>query len=142
MTTVRYVNLSDEAREFVKENVMHVMEAGAIIVRDEIVQYMLDSSPSGELYEIPGTVAEYRASAPGQPPAIREGRYINSWHWTPAVVEDDQVVAFAFTDLMVGNWVLGDLLEYGTSHMEPRPHVVPALPIAAAKLEQFIEGSI
>lgn len=142
MTTVRYVNLSKEARVFVQENVAEVMEAGAIIMRDEIVRTINQGTPSGERYEIPGTSSHYTASAPGEPPAIREGRYINSWHWTPAAIEDDEVVAYAFTDLLVNGWVLGDLLEYGTVHMEPRPHVVPSLPAAAEKLRRLIEDGV
>lgn len=136
-----YLDLSDEARRLVAQHAAAFAEAGAIMVRDEIVNVIREASPAGEVYQIPGTRSSYRASAPGQPPAVREGRYINSWQWTPAVEVEDEMVATAYSDLMVGPYVLADMFEKGTIHMEPRPHVDDGVRRAADQLRDLIEDS-
>jgi hypothetical protein len=123
----------------VEPAVMHVVEAGAVIVREHVVDQM-EPGPTrtGITYPIPGTGASYTASAPGQPPAVREGRYVASWKSTPAVRNGDFVRARAYTDLMVDGWVLGDLLEHGTIRMLPRPHVRPGMEAARADVEALL----
>lgn len=136
-----FISLSDEARRLVAENAAGFVEAGAIMARDEVVQTMEASSPSGRTYQVPGTATNYTASAPGQPPAIREGNYKRSWKNTPPSEVGKEVVAYAYTDLRVGRWVLGDLLEYGTKRMRPRPHVRKSVETVAPKLKRFIEDA-
>lgn len=137
-----FIDLTPEARKFVGEYAAEVAEAGAIMVRDEVVKTIESGTPTGERYLIPGTGARYRASAPGEPPAIREGRYRESWDWTPAVEDvDGSFVATAFTDLLVGEHVLGEILEFGTVHMKPRPHVRQSVDRAQVRLRRLIEDA-
>jgi hypothetical protein len=93
---------------------------------------------TGRKYKIPGTDKTYTAAAEGEPPAIREARYRNSWQFTPAIVQGTRISAWAYTDLMVGRWVLGDLLEYGWIHGGPFPHVRPALPAAEKRIKKML----
>ncbi|HYG70187.1 MAG TPA: hypothetical protein VD838_21100, partial [Anaeromyxobacteraceae bacterium] len=105
----------------------------------EIVTTINDSDPTGRTYRIPGTGATYRASAPGEPPAIREGLYVSSWHGTPAVELGNAVMAAAFTNRRVGAHSLGELLEYGTKRgLAPRPHVRPAMTKAKPKVKRIL----
>lgn len=106
-----------------------VVEAIAIKARDEVVETMENASPSGLTYKVPGTNTTYVASAPGEPPAIREGLYAGSIKYTPAVDDGERIRARAYTDRRVGpgeKYLLGELLENGTETMEPRPHWRPA----------------
>jgi len=136
----RWIDNTRNARRAVHEDAQRFAEAGAILVRDSIVLEMESYGPrSGELYTVPGTRTKYRASADGEPPAIREGAYRDSWQYTPAVRTEFGWSAFAFTDLMVGPYVLGELLNYGTSRMGPRPHVEPGIERAAQEMERLLE---
>lgn len=143
--------------------VTRIVEAGAEIIRDEIVAVINESSPTGRRYAIPGTQPprrrdgqwlpgkSYRASAPGEPPAEREGLYRASWKSTPAVVEGNTVRAGVFNDRRVGRddiplWLI---LEFGTTpivggdlviqSLQPRPHIRPAVERARPKLRQMVQ---
>ena len=119
----------------------HIVEAAATVLRDEIVQTMEQADPTGRTYRVPGTATEYRASAPGEPPAVREGRYRDSWKTSTAVRQGTRVAASAYTDLRVGSsgqYVLGELLEFGTVKMAPRPHVRPAIETAKPKINALV----
>ena len=75
----------------------------------------------GRVYGVPATKRRYVASAPGQPPAVRTGAFRNSW--TPAsVVSGNSYVSRIESRLNVNGYVLGELLENGTSKMAARPH--------------------
>lgn len=100
---------------------------------------VLRGQRSGRRYKVPGTYRRqrdktdgkmkrgryYTASAPGEPPAVRTGNFRNSWQPDPrysgafnsywARIKSD-----ARTDN--GQYILGELLEDGTSRMAPRPH--------------------
>lgn len=110
---------------------------------------VLRGTRSGRVYKVPGTHGKrlskatkgmlddyehklrggrlYRASAPGEPPAMRTGTFRNSWQPDPrcsgafstywARIKSD-----ARTDN--GRFILGDILEEGTpgGQMAPRPH--------------------
>lgn len=137
------------------------VDAAAELVRDEIVETMENSTPSGREYPIPGTGSRkrqrkgktvkrptYTASAPGEPPAIREGLYLAAWKTTRGVRVGDGVQATAYNDRRVGpagEYLLGELLEYGTSdllnyrvRMEPRPHIRPALDAVRPKINELV----
>jgi len=125
-----------------REMVVPVVEAGARIVREEVVSAMEDAPPrTGREYLVPGTQTPYTASAPGEPPAIREGTYRNSWKETPAVEVGDTVVAAAYTDLRTedGAHLIGEILEFGAGRIAPRPHVRPAIDAAVPKIRQLVE---
>ncbi|MHA1302192.1 MAG: HK97 gp10 family phage protein [Candidatus Heimdallarchaeaceae archaeon] len=78
----------------------------------------LAGTRSGRVYRVPETKKTYRASAPGEPPAVRTGALRSRY-------------GFKFTRER-GNFVgqVGNPLEYslylekGTSRMAPRPHLV------------------
>lgn len=78
---------------------------------------------SGRVYGVPNTKRHYTASAPGEPPAVRTGAYRDSWQ-PRAEIEGDTVKAIIESKITVGKkrYVLGELLENGTSRMAPRPH--------------------
>lgn len=119
-----------------------IVEAGARIVREEVVSAMEDARPrTGREYLVPGTRTPYTASAPGEPPAIREGAYRDSWQTTPAVEVGDSVMAAAYTDLRTedGAHVIGEILEFGAGRIAPRPHVRPAIDAAAARIRELVE---
>lgn len=119
-----------------------LVEAIAVVARDEVVETMEGASPrSGRQYPMPGTSSTYTASAPGEPPAVREGRYLASIKSTRAARTGSRVRARAYTDLRVGTndeYILGDLLEHGTTKMKPRPHWRPALHAAAERARQLV----
>lgn len=131
-----------------REMIAPVVEAGAKIVKEEIVQAMEAAPPrTGRQYLVPGTKTPYTASAPGEPPAIREGTYRDSWKETSAVEAAGQVGARAYTDLRTedGSHLIGEGLELGTSdivnygvRMEPRPHVRPGMENAVPRIRELI----
>lgn len=138
-----YIDLSEIAGRKLRGRLTHLVEAAATLLRDEIVTTMDPGPPrTGRQYRIPGTIdAAYTASAPAEPPAVREGRYRESWKVAPAVVQGDRVLSAAYTDLKAdeaGKHVLGDLLEHGTILMAPRPHVRPAVESAKPKIRALI----
>ena len=105
-------------------------------------QLVLRGQRHGRIYTVPGTGSmkynkkthkatitykKYTASAPGEPPAVRTGAFRMSWR--PKVYIDytgdhytaiSQVESTQRTDN--GTHLLGEVLEYGTSRMAPRPH--------------------
>jgi hypothetical protein len=128
---------SKAVRAVAADRLRHFIEQAAIITADEVKLVINESVPEGRHYSIPGTAATYQASAPGQPPAIREGHYIESIKSTPAVTVGKTIEAFAYTDRTVGRsgeHILGDLLEHGTPTMGPRPHWRPAIRRARKKI--------
>ena len=146
----------------VEGRVMNLVEHAAELARTEVVEGMENAPPrTGREYPIPGTGSRgrqrrgkklnrptYTASAPGEPPAVREGLYRDSWKTSRAVRRGDVITARAYTDRKVGpndEYVLGELLEYGTSDlvnyrvaMEPRPHVRPAMDNVAPKIRDLV----
>lgn len=140
--TFEFVDLGDLS-DFADEVAEAIVEGAALIVRDEVVLGM-ERAPArtGEAYRIPGTKTRYIASAPGEPPAVRTAQYRNSWQSTPAIRTDRGLSAFAFTDLTVsrGRFVLGDLLNGGTSRMKPRPHIEDAVTRATKRIDKELLG--
>lgn len=85
---------------------------------------VLRGQRGGRIYTVPGTKAKYQASAPGQPPAVRTGAFRLSWRPKASVVFGSYISRIE-SDLQVGtrrSYVLGELLEKGTSKMSPRPY--------------------
>lgn len=116
--------------EWAQKHGAQIIDAATRILRDAIVDEMELAAPrSGRTYLKPGTSTPYVASAPGEPPAIRENIYASSWGVTPAVVLPSQLVAFAVNPIMAGRIALGVVLEEGSSDgtLEPRPHIRPGL---------------
>ena len=102
--------------------------------------YVLRGSRGGRTYKIPNTGATYRASAPGQPPAVRTGAFRLSWG-THVHVEKSGVhfkaVASIESRERAGGYLLGELLENGTSKMAPRPYKQKVKDKAMPKIKQI-----
>lgn len=142
----RYVRLTDERmRDFVRPRVERFADFAVRAIRDEIVAIINASEPAGRLYRLPGASPPfwddgeripgkwYRASAPGQPPAIRTARYVNSWVTRGPVWTGDHLTAGVTNTARVGDrdqYALWAILELGRSgggamtfKMRPRPHI-------------------
>lgn len=115
-------------------------EAGALVVRDEIVAEMADAPPrTGREYRLPDSQSSYTASAPGEPPAERTGDYLSSWGRTKAVRTATAVVAAAVSDEIHPDGVPAGLrLEEGSQDTEPRPHIRAALQRAAKRFDGLL----
>lgn len=66
--------------------------------------------------------AAYRASAPGEPPAVRTGRLRQSFFMT--VMQKSSTV---FTVTVRSNVNYADDLNYGTDKIDPRPFIEPVM---------------
>ena len=84
---------------------------------------VLAGSRSGRKYRVPGTKKYYTASAPGQPPAVRTGSFRNSWK-PSAFQSGEQYISRIESSLQTdhGGYLLGEILENGTSRMAARPY--------------------
>lgn len=86
---------------------------------------VLRGKRSGRMYRVPTTKQRYRASAPGEPPAVRTGLFRNSWGSRIHVEKRGKhfiAVASIQSNIRVGKYLLGDLLEYGAGNMGARPY--------------------
>ncbi len=87
---------------------------------------VLSGTRTGKMYKKPDTQVLYQASAPGEAPASRNGDFRKSWKTSNVKVQRHgntyTVSAGTESDLRVGKYLLGDLLEDGTSRMAPRPY--------------------
>lgn len=86
---------------------------------------VLAGQRSGRVYYVPNTRKKYTASAPGEPPANRTGAFRLSWQKQVETRREGDtfvVTARIHSDTRVGDNLLGELLEGGTSKMAPRPY--------------------
>lgn len=116
------------------------MEARSYRISNELrnsALLVLRGQRHGRRYKVPGTYRRqkdrktgkmrngryYTASAPGEPPAVRHGTFRLSWQPTTYVFFDAYFsrIESSHTTPRSG-YVLGELLENGTSKMAPRPH--------------------
>lgn len=89
-------------------------------------------------YKIPHTGRIYTASAPGEPPAIRTGAFRLSWGSRVRVEKNGTVLnasAQIESNLKVGKYLLGELLEKGTSRMAARPYKQRVIDEAEPKIK-------
>lgn len=129
-----------QAAEEITEQIQHEMERRSYLAANELrnaSQLVLRGQRHGRRYKVPGTYKRqrdkatgkmrngryYTASAPGEPPAVRTGVFRMSWQ--PSAYSGygsyiSRVESEARTDN--GKYLLGELLENGTSRMAPRPH--------------------
>lgn len=107
------------------------MESRAVRGSNELrnaAMVVLRGQGGGRRYRIPGTGAYYTASAPGSPPAVRTGNFRAAWIPSAGLTgrHGDTFVSAIENNVTVGSrrgtYVLGELLEGGTSKMAPRPH--------------------
>lgn len=131
----------EEVVDEIKADIRHQMEGRAWRAALELrnsSQIVLRGQRSGRRYKVPGTYRRqrdktdgkrkngryYTASAPGEPPAVRTGTFRNSWQpialTSGGVLFSSRIESDVMTDN--GKYNLGEVLEEGTSRMEPRPH--------------------
>ena len=109
------------------EEIKHEMERRSYLAANELrnaSQMVLRGQRNGRRYRVPNSKVYYTASAPGEPPAVRTGAFRMSWQ-PSAYVDNGSYVSRVSSDVQVGTrrkYILGDLLENGTSRMAPRPH--------------------
>lgn len=110
--------------------------------------YVLRGTRSGKVYLVPGTKQHYKASAPGESPAVRTGVFRNTWG-THVHVEKNGVHFRAVSSIeskeRAGGRLLGEMLENGTGRMKPRPYkqkiIDKALPKVKGLYEKPYKGS-
>lgn len=73
-------------------------------------------------YRVPATKKYYTASDPGEPPAVRTGAFRDSWRSKPEQ-SGNTYISRIESALTVNGYLLGELLENGTSKMASRPYV-------------------
>lgn len=87
---------------------------------------VLSGDRSGKIYRVPGSRAEYQASAPGESPAVRTGHFRGSWAERVYAEEADKQITVHSTiesKQKAGKYLLGELLESGTKRgMAARPY--------------------
>lgn len=116
----------------VRAGVMRGVVSGTEQVRNEALRLILQTAKTGTLYRMHGVV--HRASAPGEPPASDTGRLVNSI--TTAYDEPK------LSGVVSANTEYAPYLEYGTSKMEARPFMRPALANMQEKFVQVVEQAI
>ncbi len=101
---------------------------------------VLRGKRSGKVYRVPGTKQTYRASAPGEPPAVRTGAFRLSWG-THVHVEKKGVhfraVAAIESKEKAGGHLLGEMLENGTGKIAPRPYKQAVIDAALPKIKEI-----
>lgn len=102
--------------------------------------YVLRGKRSGKIYRVPNTGKTYKASAPGEPPAVRTGAFRLSWG-THVHVEKKGVhfraVAAIESKERAGGKLLGEILENGTGKMKPRPYKQAIVDRALPKVKEI-----
>ena len=108
--------------------------------------HVLRGTRTGRKYRIPGTRQIYRASnyKNNESPANRTGIFRNSWGTHVSVAKRGKsfrAVASIESRLKVGRHLLGDILEYGTVHMKPRPYKQKIIDMAMPRIRQIYSKS-
>ena len=98
------------------------------------VKRVLTGTRSGRVYIIPATKVKYQASAPMEAPAIRLGDLRQKYNY--------KVLGHGFNAIgYVGNPLpYAPMLEYGTSKMQPRPHLKVAFKQSKGQIMKNFEG--
>lgn len=110
------------------------------VLRNNALQ-VLSGTRSGRLYKRPGTTERkesnyYRASAPGEPPAVRTGKLRQAWN--PYVKVEGSGLNATLTAGIESGVPYAEYLEKGTSKMAPRPYVDRIKEKAAPEIERIL----
>lgn len=87
--------------------------------------YVLRGARSGKTYRVPNTGKKYKASAPGEPPAVRTGTFRLSWGTHVHVKKNGshfRAVSSIESNERAGGRLLGEMLENGHGSVAPRPY--------------------
>lgn len=95
----------------------NAVKSTALSIRGEAIKSIQRGAKTGDVYSKYQPRREHRASASGQAPATDTGRLVNSIR---SDVSGKSAEVSANTEYAAA-------LEFGTSKMEPRPYLVPAM---------------
>lgn len=103
---------------------------------------VLRGQRSGKTYLVPGTKQHYKASAPGEAPAVRTGAFRLSWGTHVHVEKKDKrfraVAAIESRERASGR-LLGEMLENGAGRMRPRPYKQAVVNMALPKVKAIYQ---
>jgi hypothetical protein len=148
-------NIPDLMKEFEKK-CEEAITKGAFLVHGEVVE-TLSGKRSGFKYPVPGTgkvvnkekelangrvfhyrklegATYYRASAPGEPPAVRLGD-LRTDYKAKVTGQGSKAVGLVGSRLDYSVY-----LEKGTSDMHPRPHLKPSFQAMEEEVQKLFEG--
>lgn len=145
-------NASQEVRNYIGNTVKDIeneVSKRTFRVSSELrnsALFVLRGQRNGKFYRVPFTKAIYRASAPGEPPAVRTGIFRVSWGQRVHVEKTDsgfKAVASIESNVKTDNGtaLLGDILEKGTSKMQPRPYKHRVVDRALPKIRDIYSKS-
>jgi HK97 gp10 family phage protein len=122
--------ITDQLLDQIKDQAASRCFRSSNVLRNHALS-VLRGPRTGRIYNLPFTgnkkgskKTTYQASAPGEPPAVRTGAFRQSWNnrWFIEGSGKNIIYHPAISSvLLVGNYLLAELLENGTSKMEPRP---------------------
>lgn len=116
----------------VRQATMRGVVSGTEMLREEALRLIQDTPKTGRIYRRRGV--EHQASAPGEPPASDTGRLVQSIR-TEYFPDELKGVLQAST-------AYAAFLEFGTSRMEPRPFMRPAVSNKRADIEKTINDEV
>lgn len=102
--------------------------------------FVLRGTRSGKVYRVPNTSRHYKASAPGEPPAVRTGVFRLSWGTHVHVEKSGKLykaVAAIESKERAGGRLLGEMLEDGTEKMKARPYKQKVIARALPKIKEI-----
>lgn len=123
-----------EFLKHVEEEYVRKMLFRATAELERIVQEMIRSPKSGRVYRIPKSNVYYTASAPGEAPAVRSGRFRQSIR--SVIVKTGPFEWQAIMGPTVKDYP--GWLEDGTRTMKPRPLWAPALKVLQGKMSGIL----
>lgn len=106
---------------------------GAEEVRSEAVRLVLEPPKTGRIYRRRGV--EHQASAPGEAPASDTGTLVSR-------IATDYADLSRLVARVGAHTEYAAHLEFGTSRMEPRPFMRPALATVSPKIEDYIAREV
>jgi len=118
--SIAFQQAVDEETRKIKHEMKRRGVLASNALRSEALQ-VLSGNRGGESYRVPSTKKYYTASASGEPPAARTGAFRDSWRSKPEQF-GNMYISRIESSLTVNGYLLGQLLEDGTSKMAPRPY--------------------
>ena len=104
--------------------------------------FVLRGKRSGKVYRVPNTRQTYRASAPGEAPALRTGVFRLSWGTHVRVEKSGnhfRAISAIESRERAGGRLLGEMLENGTGRTAPRPYKQKVINRALPKVKAIYQ---
>lgn len=124
----------------VKQQIRNRTFTASTEIRNTLINEVLNGERSGKRYKIAHTKKYYTASAGGESPAVRTGAFRQSFHEKPRVKKGFRnltVYAGVESNLKVGKYLLGNLLQKGTRKMKARPYEEKTIEKALPKVQRI-----